>query len=180
MELLALYSKGPRQGKSTLAGLLEEKYEFTRISFADPGRVMLKSLATVVGADWEKMLVDRDWVDPKLSFSYRQGMTTLLHEWGRLQINYDIWVSLTSRVIEKLVDTGKEKIVIDDLRYPNEEAMVSKRGGKIIQVERPGMVYAESIMGHASESQTVSADYTIRNLREPVEMLLQLEILGIV
>lgn len=176
MQLLALYSKEPRHGKSTLASLLRNHLGFEIVSFATPGRIMLEALAHYTGADWEYMLNEKEEVNPALGFSYRKGMTTLLHEWGRENIDHDIWVHLARTRILRLLEKGKGKVVIDDLRYPNEESMIRLFGGKVFKVERPGFSSGEYSLSHPSENQKVTWDAVIYNGGIPEDMLLDPEI----
>lgn len=40
------------------------------------------------------------------------------------------------RLEEKL--QGLKKVVIDDVRFPNEVAMIQRLGGRVIRIDRPG------------------------------------------
>lgn len=83
-----------------------------------------------------------------VSLTYRQ----LLQLWGteyRRKQDPDYWVK---RLEKKL--RGLERVVIDDVRFPNEVEMVQRLGGRVIRIDRPGP--AEST--HASEIELDSFD----------------------
>ena len=83
-----------------------------------------------------------------VSLTYRQ----LLQAWGteyRRRQDPDYWVK---RLEKKL--RGLERVVIDDVRFPNEVEMIQRLGGKVIRIDRPGTVEST----HASEN--VLNDFT--------------------
>ena len=78
-----------------------------------------------------------------VSLTFRQ----MLQLWGteyRRRQDPDYWVK---RLEAKL--HGLERVVIDDVRFPNEVEMIQRLGGKVIRIDRPGP--AEST--HASENE---------------------------
>ena len=67
-----------------------------------------------------------------ISLTYRQ----ILQLWGteyRRRQDPDYWVK---RLEEKL--QGLKKVVIDDVRFPNEVEMIHRLGGRVIRIDRPG------------------------------------------
>jgi hypothetical protein len=64
----------------------------------------------------------------------RHAMQTLGTEWGRKLIHPDIWVDATMRAAEQF-----DKVVIPDVRFPNEVAAVTNRGGWVYRITRPGV-----------------------------------------
>jgi hypothetical protein len=66
----------------------------------------------------------------------RYLMQTLGTEWGRNLVGEDIWVG----VMEHRIKTGGlGTVIIDDLRFENEWAMVKRLGGIVINLERSGV-----------------------------------------
>jgi hypothetical protein len=63
--------------------------------------------------------------------SPRHAMQTLGTEWGRDQMNENFWVNITLQRV-KLFD----RVVISDVRFPNEVDMIRKLGGMVVRVER--------------------------------------------
>lgn len=71
-------------------------------------------------------------------------MQTLGTEWGRVQINNDLWVMAARKSLERCEDN---LIVFDDVRFENEASMIRELGGLIIHIDRGDLVTDE----HASE-----------------------------
>jgi len=98
----------------------------------------------------------------------RHAMQTLGTEWGRKLIGKDLWVLQLQRRLEKLVDAGVRTIVVDDLRFMNENGFFeSLRFGPynykvdIIKVRRNGCISD----GHESEEEidSIVEDWTLFN-----------------
>lgn len=83
-----------------------------------------------------------------VSLTFRQLLQLFGTEYRRRQ-DPDYWVK---RLEEKL--KGHERVVIDDVRFPNEVEMIHRLGGRVIRIDRPGP--AEST--HASEIELDSFD----------------------
>lgn len=168
-KLIAL--TGPKGcGKTTVGALVSEwpnmvcALSSARHRFAGPLKAMLRTLglteAQVDGNDKEtpcELLCGR---------SPRTAMATLGTEWGRMLIGEDLWVNATMLRVDADLAAGK-LVVIDDLRFDNEAAAVRKRGGLIIQLERPGISYTGE---HASEMGVSGhlVDHIVPNADEPV------------
>ena len=108
-------------GKTTIARYLENQYGYCRIRFADRLKRMLVS-----GLGIDPRYIDGDRKEeacPELcGKTARHGMVTLGTEWGRELIDPGIWVSALSRDLDRLIESGRRKFVIDDLRFLTEEA----------------------------------------------------------
>jgi adenylate kinase family enzyme len=142
-------------GKSTAAGVLERSFDFNRLAFADP----LKSMLGAVGLTREQLYgSQKEVVMDDLGVTPRLMMQTLGTDWGREQINPDIWVKLWTRKARALVDAGAS-IVADDVRFPNEIEAIRALGGVIWRVERPGTAK----MAHASENADLPYDRLLVN-----------------
>lgn len=162
MDLIAL--TGPAgAGKSTAAAWLARHRGYARVSFAAP----LKAMLEAIGID--PAALDRGPAKaaphPLLcGATPRRAMQTLGTEWGRHLIHPDLWVRLAEAPVCAALDHGG-RVVIDDLRFPNEAAMIRRHGGTIIRIERPGALApsAAGAASHASEHQPITPDLTIRN-----------------
>lgn len=138
-------------GKTTAACHIVATYPgFTRLSFADPIRDMLKALG----------LTAFDLQDHKHQSHFligghtpRFAMQTLGTEWGRRLIHPDIWVNALRHRIEAAWDLGY-RVVIDDCRFDNEARTIRSLGGQVIALAKPGQ---PPPMAHASEAG-VSSD----------------------
>ncbi|MDX2187788.1 MAG: hypothetical protein SFV32_12705 [Opitutaceae bacterium] len=133
-------------GKTTAAQYLVDNYGYTRMSFADPLREMLRVLG----------LTDEDFSQegkrrphPALSGKTpREALQTLGTEWGRNHIGPDIWCEAAIRRAYHAVQLG-QCVVFDDCRFDNEAQAVLRMCGVVIELERPGV--ARAGVQHASE-----------------------------
>lgn len=130
-------------GKDTLANILVEEYNFTKISFADK----LKDITSIL-FNWERKLLEGDtklsrefretkdeWWSEKLNreITPRKMLQQLGTDILRDNLDLNIWVNS----IEKyLVENKYQNIVITDCRFKNEIEMLKKYQGKIIYVKR--------------------------------------------
>lgn len=142
-------SKGT--GKSTVAKYLEENHGFTRMSFADPIRDMLCHL----GVTRREMNFEKETPLPRFNGKTpRQMMQTLGTEWGRGMVDQDIWTAHMGRRLTAIMalDNGRYEalVVIDDVRFDDEAAMIERMGGETFLLRRRGVVDRGRDM-HASE-----------------------------
>lgn len=132
-------------GKSTAARSLVAARGSTavRLSFADPLRDMLRAL----GLTAEQLTVHKNepiaWCGGKTARALLQSLGT---EWGRELVSPDLWAGAMERRILEAWDVG-HAVVIDDCRFDNEARMVRRLGGRVVEIERPGLVR----LAHASE-----------------------------
>ncbi len=161
-------------GKSTVAEFLHRRYDFTRIRFADRLKNMLRALgltdAEIEGADKGKPCARLGGVTPRFA------MQTLGTEWGRNLIDENLWVNLWADDIK-----NHPLVVVEDVRFPNEFAMVRILGGATWRIIRPdndtGTV--DTLTGrHASETEQDAAevDFNLLNNRGLRELYGQVEV----
>lgn len=129
-------------GKTTLARKLVGSHGFENIHMGRPIKDMLVALGlpeeAVSGspADREK---PRDLLGGR---STRYALSTLGTQWGRNMITPNIWANAVKQRLEQQGDDSK--IVIDDLRFPNDWAVIQHFGGKILTVRRPSVERSRS------------------------------------
>jgi hypothetical protein len=112
-------------GKDLSANILCDRFNYERRGFADA----LKALATTIGWDGRKDDTGR----------------RLLQELGvgaRDVLGADVWVDALMRDLPG-------RVVITDVRFPNEVEAIWDRGGVVVKVVRPGVGPAR---GHVSET----------------------------
>jgi hypothetical protein len=125
-------------GKSTVAELLIREHGFERLKFADGLKDMLRALGLSDG--WIEGDLKETPSPLFLGHTPRHAMQTLGTEWGRQCIGEDFWVNYwTMRVKGRLASSMTSKIVVDDVRYPNELAAVQRFSGRLWWVSRPGV-----------------------------------------
>jgi hypothetical protein len=139
-------------GKSTVAEYLEREHAFHRISYASPGREMLKALGlTDLDFSPQNKETPIEWLSGVRDVTPRYLMQTLLSDWGREQVHPDIWAMVVSH---KIRNSGKNNVVIDDLRFDNEAERLAEDFGKenvrILRIVRPGLV-DNALSQHPSE-----------------------------
>lgn len=129
-----------RSGKDTAASVFIAE-GFRQVSFADPMKLMMKTLLQYRGMP--ENLIDRHLHDD-LKESYtgylsgntpRHALQTLGTEWGRNLLHPDFWIE-TFR--DHVKDSG-ENIVIADVRFDNEAAAIIDMGGEVIEINRPSL-----------------------------------------
>ncbi len=148
-----------RSGKDTLAARLISHHGFTRVSFAEPMRKMLKAQDPIV--DWvgdevrtdpvhltEVLGPDDDWETAKELPEVRRLMQALGTEGGRAILGENVWVDAAFRVVDEIPGP----VVITDVRFPNEADAVQRwrryygdrfdqdrTDGLLVRVSRPGL-----------------------------------------
>ena len=121
---------GPaRAGKDTLASYLLDNLsdDWSRSSFADPIKEMLRAIGVDCSDDAKAVIDDSYGVTP------RHMMQTLGTEWGRHMIDGDIWVKAFARL-----NAGK-CVIVPDVRFENEAELVREHGVLIHLVGRGGI-----------------------------------------
>ena len=89
-----------------------------------------------------------------LRLTPRLALQSLVTEWGRNMVHPDIWVRAMERHLRYLHGHWEGSpfpapaFVLSDIRFPNEAALVSRLGGRVWHIERPGFGWSGE---HASE-----------------------------
>jgi len=139
-------------GKSTAADILVNEHGFERIKFADGLKNMLRALGLT-----DRAIEGENKEEPHhllLGRTPRYAMQTLGTEWGRHCIGEDFWVHYWKmRVRARLIASPAVRIVVDDVRYPNEVQAVQSLSGALWWVSRPGV---EPATQHSSEHSLAS------------------------
>lgn len=148
-------------GKSVVADVLVTEFGFTRVKFAAPLKNMLRTMLGDMGFcedDRERMLEgDLKEVEiPELGVTPRLLMVTLGTEWGRDCVRKDLWLRLWEAQADRF-----ERVVVDDVRFPNEVDLIRERGGVIWRLDRPGLAAGT----HISEQLDAEPDLTLVNDR---------------
>lgn len=159
-------------GKTLIAKHLVERRDYTRMRFADPLKRMLRD-----GLGLTDEEVDGSQKStPNSVFAGRTPrylMQTLGTEWGRKKVSHDIWVNIWKRDAAR----AGPRVVVDDVRFPNEADAIRSLGGVIWRVYRPGVVAASHISEQAqaeiTEDVLITNATTISALLGSVEHLLR-------
>ena len=134
-------------GKSTLANYLIEQ-GFQRMAFGDGLKEMLikAGMCNHHEVYSEKTMLSR-WLMQKVGT-----------EIFRNQIDKDFWIKLLNMKLQAYDYDFQDNIVIDDIRMPNEAAMVRSNGGFLIRVKRLNYTPKNIDLTHESESQIDSIE----------------------
>lgn len=152
-------------GKTLVARHLVERHGFHRTRFAGPLKEMIKA-----GLGLTDEQLDGDQKNAPIPWAGnctpRHLMQTLGTEWGRRMIHSDLWIN---RWREVVAQSSAERIVVDDVRFPNEAGAVVDVGGSIWRVVRPGL----TTMDHPSEraQKQIAENTLINNATTIAEMI---------
>jgi hypothetical protein len=150
INLIGLYSSAMGSGKTALTDVLAEKHGWVPVKFAGTLKDMVKVLLKDLGIQNPTEFTDgpnKEMVLEDLGCSTRVLMQTLGTEWGRKIIKPSIWIDLAVAKIQRLQADGW-RVVVDDMRFPNEFQAIKDLGGKAVHVIRPGL---QDATGHCSE-----------------------------
>lgn len=145
-----------RTGKDTAALALCRDLQFVRKGFAD----QLKELALVadplvtsatrtvntnIGHGHLAWVVQGlgGWEPAKDNYPEVRKFLQRLGDGGRTVFGEDFWIDQLMRSIQ-----SEPRVVIPDVRYPNEAEAIKAAGGVVIRINRPGVVGG----GHVSET----------------------------
>lgn len=154
-----------RSGKDTCADYIVSNYGYERYGLADPMREFIKD---VFGWDDNWINNHKEDIDPYWGISYRQIAQVIGTEWFQIDIcnRFPLFAQNIGRQVwikrfERLYLENPKDYIISDLRFPHEENIIRKLGGKIIKLEREGCVTTN----HESELliPSIKADYIIEN-----------------
>lgn len=128
-----------KSGKTTAAEYLQSEYGYTRLHIADPLRLMLRMLLVDFDYDAEQIHyylegAGKEKVIPCLGVTSRHAQISLGTEWGREQINPDLWVNCWQVRAER----HRSGVMNDSVRFPNEEKKIREMNGFTIMLVRDG------------------------------------------
>lgn len=163
MQIIGL-SGYARTGKDEFAAVLVNEYNFIRIAYADKLREVLYALDPIVAHEnlygirqnrleqlqpvTVSQVIDRYGWDGYKETKYKDEIRRLLQrlgtEAGRKALWDSIWVDAAFANLNP-----DSRVVITDMRFPNEAQAVKDRGGVTLRIDREGV---GPINNHASET----------------------------
>jgi hypothetical protein len=175
-----------QNGKDTVGKRLVEEHGYTRFAFADALKSMALVLDPLVNSEeWgehvrlSRMVEYGGWESAKRDPEVRRFLQVLGTEAVRNHIGEDSWVRATERAIAEARMSGDaDRVVITDVRFPNEAAWIFAQGGKLVRVNRvepDGSQFDNGLpIDHVSEKfvTTLTADYVITAVSGDVDGLL--------
>lgn len=168
-------------GKDTVASFLEENYGYKNYKFAEPIYGILK---VAFNLSDEKINALKRYDENKEAFipgytdiTYRKALQLIGTEFFRNSIDKDIWAS---NLIDRLRTSSDNKIVISDLRFPNELEALKKYKEhfnlNVIKVVRPNSGLDKTLAEHESELYDLPANIEIYNDKGLPELYNEIEI----
>jgi hypothetical protein len=146
-----------RSGKDTLADVLVGKYGFAKGGFADPLREAALATNPIVAYERPSLYVVAEvrYREALNRYGYEGAkdrypeVRTFLQRLGTdgiRALDDGFWV----RIAEQRMDARTGPLVLTDVRFPNEAEAITKRGGYLIRVVRPGQPDDDDV--HPSET----------------------------
>ena len=134
-KLIGIYSPAPQSGKTLTATVLAHR-GYQPVSFAEPLKRMMVEFLMSFGYEKDEA-VKLSWVDkavviPDLNVSCRYLLQTLGTDWGRNLVCDDVWIRAW-----KARASIFNKVIVDDVRFPNEADAVKDLGGELWKIVRP-------------------------------------------
>lgn len=160
-------------GKDTIADYLVSKYDFHKISLADPIKKLVKDVFVLTDIQVYDRIEREKPLPQWNNWSVRKLLQTIGTESFRDIIDPEIWVkSLWFRIRLQ----PEQNFVISDVRFPNEityfqshtPATIYPSGETYrqfysIKVVRDGCEGKIGVVGHESEAYDLKTDYIIEN-----------------
>jgi hypothetical protein len=135
-----------QSGKDTLAGMLIGLHKYDNRAFADPIRKLLYETNPLVKDGYRvKGIVDAyGWDKAKVEFPELRSLLQTLGVGARTVFDDQFWVAQGLAGL-----SAGDKIVITDVRFPNEADAIKALGGQVWRVRRLGI---KAVNGHVSET----------------------------
>jgi len=163
-----------RSGKDTVAELLVLNYGFKRTAFADGIRQALLALNPILhdGHRLNEIVQMYGWEIAKAKDEVRRLLQVMGTEVGRKLIHEDVWVW---RLFNEIAEG--ERIVIPDVRFPNEARMIESQGGEVWRINRHNHAAVnDHISEHALDNhmfkRAIYNDGTLDDLSDEIFMLM--------
>jgi len=130
--LIVGFSGKKRVGKDTAADIAAEEHGFERDAFAAPIKTIAQEVFhlddhQVYGGAKEKE-------DPFWGMTPREIMQRTGTEFARGTFHEEVWVDSFRRRME---ETDAQRIVVTDVRFPNEVEAIQELGGYVVRIRRP-------------------------------------------
>ena len=145
-----------RSGKSTVAMMLRA-HGYVELCFADP---LKKGVQAMFDLTDEQLDTKKEELDPFWNTSPRELLQVIGTDLIREQLPQklqppskvkSVWIQCMEK---RLLNTSADKVVIPDVRFPDELSFLKQMGSEIIHVTRPGAV--PSIHNHHSSEAMAS------------------------
>ena len=146
-------------GKDTAGSVLIDNFGWNRMSFAKPIKDLVSSTFALdrfmlEGSDCKMRTIREDKISELFNYSPRQ-LLQIVGTGFRDLIHPDVWV----KIVEREYLNQDKHIVITDVRFPNEIAMIRKYGF-VVRINRPGFDGDQHISERALDNFVFDYDVT--------------------
>lgn len=154
-------------GKTVVADKLCSKYNFVKFSVGDPLKHAIMHIFDLKQEQlWgnQKEIIDSFWeVTPRELMQYI-GTDIFRETFSKKypNIGKNIWVLSLEKKIQDELPRNKN-IVIDDIRFPNEMALIEKYNGHIIKIHRPSLSSNDEHISENALNNTTISNILINN-----------------
>jgi hypothetical protein len=143
-------------GKTEASNMLADAFDFQPVSFADP----LRQVCQIVFGLTDAELHDRVLKEKPLDRWPYRSPRALMQEVGTdmFRAAYPaVWIKAFQRKC-----SNTDRVVVGDVRFANEAAVIKALGGMVVRIVRPGAPASDT---HASETEmdSIVPDHTIDN-----------------
>lgn len=148
-------------GKDTVGHMLWRSHSMYKVAFAYP----LKEALRAMGFPEPENRDDKEATIPGFGFSWRELAQTLGTEWGRAR-DPNLWLKLAMQETGNILRAREtNRVVITDVRFENEAAVIRERGGQIWHITGREAQMLGDTKAHASEAgvQVAKGDKVIVN-----------------
>jgi hypothetical protein len=134
-----------QSGKDSTAELLCLKYGYKRLAFADSMRQALLIINPQLDSITRvsDLVEDYGWDLAKRNPEIRRLLQVLGTDFARNMLGDDVWINIALSGIK-----SEDKIVVSDVRFPNEAEAIKKLGGTVWRINRHNHT---AVNGHTSE-----------------------------
>jgi len=175
--LVGLYSSQAGSGKSEVAKMLWHR-GFEPVKFAGPLKAMTRGLLASMSISYRliERMVEGDLKETVIpgfeTITPRHLMQTLGTDWGREAVDTKLWEKVAMATAQQMIDAGA-RVVIDDMRFPNEFEAIRAAGGVTVRVDRPnpsraGYSRYEGLLDDFEFDMTIVNDGTLEDLAKRV------------
>lgn len=173
-------SGAARAGKNTFAdylmrALVSRGYSVQTVAFADPLRGILAATDPIIGNSGTRLsdvLHDAGGWEGAKDTVYGPEIRRLLQRLGTegvRKVDSQFWLRTLSRTV---VASANIVTIVPDVRFPNEDELITDLGGLTVHVSRPSLAYTDD---HTSETYSPllrwGADVQVTNFEDDLDYL---------
>lgn len=166
-------------GKTTMSIMLRDRHNVSdnqsiKLAFADALRWEVACALELRNSD-----LQHHYFDQMMNIDTKAPYRSALQAWGELRRNIndqDYWCDIVEHAIERAERAYDPSMIIDDCRYPNEEAMLKRRNFIFIRCApsaEPDQILTRTQAQHLSESYhtTMQTDHLLPFLPSVVQRI---------